>query len=100
MPFERFRESIISAREPEVLAAWMEKMKKATRYTWKTPAAKAPVVAASDVAAPADAHVTEAVAPQASAPVAETPAPDAPALISFDTVEEARLHLLANVRDK
>lgn len=100
MPFERFRESIISAREPEVLAAWMEKMKKATRYTWKTPAAKAPVVAASEVAAPADANVTEAVAPQASAPVAETPAPDAPALISFDTVEEARLHLLANVRDK
>ena len=36
MPFERFRESIISAREPEVIAAWMEKMKKATRYTWKT----------------------------------------------------------------
>ena len=100
MPFERFRESIISAREPEVLAAWMEKMKKATRYTWKTPAAKAPVVAASEVAAPADANVTEAVAPQASAPVAETPAPDAPAPISFDTVEEARLHLLANVRDK
>ena len=37
MPFERFRESIISSREPEVIAAWMEKMKKATRYTWKAP---------------------------------------------------------------
>ena len=100
MPFERFRESIISAREPEVLAAWMEKMKKATRYTWKTPAAKAPAVVASEGAAPADANITEAAAPETVAPVAETPAPDAPPPISFDTIEEARLHLLANVRDK
>jgi hypothetical protein len=78
----------------------MEKMKKATRYTWKTPAAKAPVVVASEVTTPPEANATEAAAPETVAPVAETPAPDAPPPISFDTIEEARLHLLANVRDK
>jgi len=97
MPFERFRESIISAREPEVIAAWMEKMKKATRYTWKPPVAKVattpPMEAAAPVAAPAEA------APAAEAPA---PAPEAPAVevISFDNIEDARLHLLANARDK
>ncbi|HEY5551790.1 MAG TPA: hypothetical protein VIK52_07875 [Opitutaceae bacterium] len=37
MSFERFRERLESVREPEVIAAWLEKMKKGVRYTWKTP---------------------------------------------------------------
>ena len=104
MPFERFRESIISAREPEVIAAWMEKMKKATRYTWRPPAPRtptAPPVDATAATAPAAtpveaAPVAEPVAPAAPA----TPAPEAPAPLTFDTIEDARLHLLANARDK
>ncbi len=108
MPFERFRESIISVREPEVAAAWLEKMKKATRYTWKPPVAKTATtppmeVAATPAAPPAEA-VTETPATEtpAAAPAAEIPvaAPVAPAAISFDNIEDARLHLLANARDR
>jgi hypothetical protein len=107
MPFERFRESIISAREPEVIAAWMEKMKKATRYTWKPPVAKTATTPPMEVAAPTEtAPAAEATAPAVdvsaeAAPKVEIPAP-APAaeVISFDNIEDARLHLLANARDK
>ena len=106
MPFERFRESIISAREPEVIAAWMEKMKKATRYTWKPPAPKPPtnppveVAPAAPVAAPAEAPAETSPAAEAPVPAIATPAPEAPALLTFDTIEDARLHLLANARDR
>lgn len=102
MPFERFRESIISAREPEVIAAWMEKMKKATRYTWRPPAPRPPTTPPVEIAAAAAAAVA---APTEAAPATETAAPapaapDAPAPLTFDTIEDARLHLLANARDK
>ncbi|HEY0863127.1 MAG TPA: hypothetical protein VGD97_03410 [Lacunisphaera sp.] len=97
MPFERFRESIISAREPEVIAAWMEKMKKATRYTWKPPVAKVATTPPVETAAPAAAPAEGAPAAETPAPVAEAPAAE---VISFDNIEDARLHLLANARDK
>jgi hypothetical protein len=35
MPFEQFRERIETVRDPEVVNQWLEKMKKAARYTWK-----------------------------------------------------------------
>ncbi len=38
MSFERFRERLESVREPEAINAWLEKMKKGVRYTWKMPA--------------------------------------------------------------
>lgn len=45
MPFEAFRERIETVRDPEVVNQWLEKMKKATRYTWKLGAeGEAPVV--------------------------------------------------------
>ncbi|HUJ42406.1 MAG TPA: hypothetical protein VLW52_02250 [Opitutaceae bacterium] len=45
MPFETFRERIETVRDPEVVNQWLEKMKKAARYTWKLGAAgEAPVV--------------------------------------------------------
>jgi hypothetical protein len=100
MPFERFRESIVSVREPEVAAQWLEKMKKATRYTWKTPAprpASTPPME-MDPAAPMVAASAPAVEPVAATEPA-TPAP-APAVIAFDSIEDARLHLLANARDR
>ncbi len=35
MPFERYKASIEVVRDPEVVAQWLESMKKATRYTFK-----------------------------------------------------------------
>jgi hypothetical protein len=120
MPFERFRESIVSVREPEVVQQWLDKMKKATRYTWKTgtpkplvdsippfsadapPAAEAAPVAAEPVpekienqpaaAAPADAPAAAPTEASAAAPAAPAP--------SFDSLEEARAYLLANAKEK
>jgi hypothetical protein len=99
MPFERFRESIVSVREPEVAAQWLEKMKKATRYTWKTPAARTGTIPPFETTPP----IEVAKPAEGAAPTAETPAPvevAAPAAISFDSIEDARLYLLANARDK
>ncbi|HVU15320.1 MAG TPA: hypothetical protein VHD32_00230 [Candidatus Didemnitutus sp.] len=111
MPFEKFRDSITSVREPEVVQQWLDKMKKATRYTWKTQAAKPaseshPPIATETPAAPAAEQPAAPVAEQpptepaapAPAPAAE-PAP-APAALSFDSLEEARAHLLSQAREK
>lgn len=84
MSLEAFRARIETVREPEAVAQWLEKMKKVTRYTWKTVATKS---ASSEGVAPAE--TVEA------APATET----APA-VSFDNIEEARLHLLTNARDR
>jgi hypothetical protein len=57
-----------------------------------------------EVSAPAAAPTDGTPAPEAAAPAAlvapAAPAADAPAPISFDSIEDARLHLLANARDK
>jgi hypothetical protein len=113
MSFDRFRESIVSVREPEVAAAWLEKMKKITRYTWKPPVAKTaatPASAEASASAEATADKPETVpasevpaAPAAEvvpAPEAAAPAVEAPAPITFDSIEDARMHLLTNARDK
>jgi len=104
-------------------------MKKTTRYTWKTPgkpAAKiaapvaAPEAATTPVAeTPAEAPIPTitsevgdatpssrsdgdqgVAAPSVEAPAAEPAADAAPAPVTFDSMEEARAHLLANARDK
>lgn len=101
MPFEKFRDAIVSVREPEVVQQWLDKMKKATRYTWKPQPPKhaaAPAAApAPEGGAPAEAA---APAPTAEAPAAETPPAAAPAGPSFDSLDEARAYLLANAKDK
>lgn len=125
MSFDRFRESVVSVREPEVAAAWLEKMKKITRYTWKPPVAKsattaplatpaAPEASAVAETAGADKPVQTEVADVSAAPVdatapvvelvaasaAAAPAPEAVPAITFDSIEDARLHLLTHARDK
>src|SRR5690606_19436230 len=81
-----YRTRIESVRDPEVVAQWLEKMKRVTRYTWKSASPKpAPAPAESE---------TPVEAPEAAA--AETPV----SAISFDNIEDARLHLLANARDR
>ncbi|HTQ31053.1 MAG TPA: hypothetical protein VMI53_07575 [Opitutaceae bacterium] len=99
MPFEKFRERIESVRDPELINQWLEKMKKATRYTWK---AARPAEAAKPAAPAAEAAPPpEAEAPSDNgAPPAETAAPVAPPAITFDTLEEARAYLLSQARDR
>lgn len=56
MSLERFREHIETVRDPEVVAQWMEQMKRATRYTWK-PAAPEEATATFDNFEDARAHL-------------------------------------------
>ena len=130
MSLEAYRNRIETIRDPEVVAQWLEKMKKTTRYTWKVsakpakPAAAAvattdpaPAASAAEVATPApeaaspapeapvtDAPVAEATpAAAAEAPAASAaaePAADKPAAQSFDNFEDARTFLLTQARDK
>jgi hypothetical protein len=108
MPFEVFRSRIESVRDPEVVKQWLEKMKKITRYTWKlgkpAAAAAAPAVAAETPAPVAAPEAAPAVEGQAAVPApAPESAPAAPAAapaLSFDSLEDARVHLLTQARDK
>jgi hypothetical protein len=88
MPFEAFRSRIETVRDPEVVNQWLEKMKKVTRYTLKVPGAAVPAVPAAPAEAPA------AAAPESPA---TPPAPEAPA---FDSLDDARLHLLTTARER
>jgi hypothetical protein len=111
MPFETFRARIESVREPEAIQAWLDKMKKTTRYTWKNPAApvaKSPAAPVESTAEPVSAPAAEAPPPAAD-DSASTPAPaatpeavvaaPAPA-VNFDSFDDARVYLLANAKDK
>jgi hypothetical protein len=104
MSFDRFRDNIVSVREPEVAAAWLEKMKKAVRYTWKPPVAKSSTTPPVEISEPAAATESPAAdgTPVAveTTPAPASPAPVAAPAISFDSIEEARLHLLTHARDK
>jgi hypothetical protein len=129
MSLEAYRNRIETIRDPEVVAKWLEKMKKTTRFTWKNPAStrltppasapSAPAAPAAPAAPPAAAPVVDAAAePQESsetpAPVAEntgadvtaapavteTPAPAAISSIAFDSFDDARAYLLTNAKEK
>lgn len=97
MSLEAFKSRIETIRDPEIVNQWLEKMKKTTRYTWKLVAAGAKPAAA--VAAPAEGSApADASTEVASAPAAEAaPAPVAP---TFDSLEDARVYLLTQARDK
>ncbi len=118
MPLEAYKTKIESVRDPEVVAQWLEKMKKATRYTVKPAPVKAPKAAApvadkpaADAAA-ADTAAETPVEASAHEPVVETPAVEvsetapaveaapAPVLPSFDSLEEARQYLLTEARNR
>jgi hypothetical protein len=110
MPFEKFRDSIISSREPEVVQQWMDKMKKATRYTWNPKLTKpAAPTAIAAVAAPAEGAASVPASTEAAPSAEATPAPEtapapapeaAPSGPSFDSLEEARAYLLTNAKEK
>ncbi len=108
MPFEAFRSRIETVRDPEVVAQWLEKMKKTTRYTWKRPgktAAPFPTVATEPATPATTEAVAEVAAQEGSTTPESTPAEAAPAapaveVTSFDNFEDARSYLLAQARDK
>ncbi len=87
LSFEAFRGRVESVRDPEAVAQWQAKMRKATRYTWKQ--GTAAVAAPAPAAAPAEGEAAAA---------AEAPA--APPALAFDSFEEARLYLLTHAREK
>lgn len=98
MSLEAFRSRIETVRDPEVVNQWLAKMKKTTRYTWKLNAKPAPAAPAAEAApAPAETAPADGAAPAEAAAVA-APAPDTTPV--FDTLEDARLHLLTQARDK
>ncbi|HXB02105.1 MAG TPA: hypothetical protein VNV15_04725 [Opitutaceae bacterium] len=115
MPFEQFRERIESVRDPELINQWLEKMKRATRYTWKagSPAAAkpaAPVVESSKSQVPGDKNSggetpaaqpsVEPVAAEPAAPASEATAAVPTPAVTFDSFEEARTYLLTHASDK
>ena len=97
MPFEKFRERIESVRDPELINQWLEKMKKATRYTWKAARPPESVALAAESLAAAPAAETP---PAENSPAVEPAAPAAPPPPTFDTLEEARAYLLSHAREK
>ena len=106
MSLEAFRSRIETVRDPEVVNQWLAKMKKITRYTWKLngPKAAAPHTSATSeaVAPAAESSETSSDAPAAeneAAPVAES-APAVSTTPYFDSLEDARLYLLTQSRDK
>jgi hypothetical protein len=86
LPFEVYRNKIESVREPEVIAQWLEKMKKTVRYTWKLAASAAPVPVTTDAPAQVEPAAVEAT--------------EVEPRVSFDSLEDARQYLLATVKDK
>ncbi|WP_158277341.1 hypothetical protein [Opitutus sp. ER46] len=99
MPFEAFRSRIETVRDAEVVNQWLAKMKKTTRYTWKLTGKPAAAPAPAATPAP-EAPAVEGAAAEAAAAPAEAPATPPQVIPSFDTLEDARVYLLSQARDK
>ncbi len=95
MSLEAFKSRIETVRDEEAVKQWLEKMKKTTRYTWKhTP--KAALATVKAVAALA----TDGAPAAADAAPAETEAAPVAVVPTFDSLEDARVYLLTQARDK
>lgn len=95
LPFEVYRSKIESVREPEVIAQWLEKMKKTIRYTWKVAVTAAPLTpAVVDASEPVEGAIEPVVDSKLAASV------ELAASVSFDSSEDARQYLLSTVKDK
>ena len=124
MPLEVYRNRVETVRDPEVVAAWLESMKRVTRFTWKTTQSEAKkardaaeaihAVASFDEVTPitvetaetvGEAPATEGMMNEAGQSVPEVTAADEatggePVGPSFDSVEDARVYLLTQARDR
>ena len=109
MAVDAFRSRIETIRDPEIVNQWLAKMKKATRYTWNLSASGKPALApaVSDAKGPVvSVEPGEALA-SAESPVVDTAAPApaeaapaVPTVPTFDALEDARVYLLTQARDK
>ncbi|MSU69971.1 MAG: hypothetical protein EXS39_04195 [Opitutaceae bacterium] len=82
MPFESFRAKIETVRDAEVINQWIEKMKKATRYTWKFSGNPSVAKAMADKPAVAEAmagRAESAPTPAVAEVMGDNPAVPAPA---------------------
>ncbi len=102
MPFEAYKAKIETVRDAELVAQWLEKMKKTTRYTWKP----APAKPAKGSSKPAE-NVEPVEVAAADTPIEATDASEIPAIESsaapapaFDSIEEARQHVLLQARER
>lgn len=110
MSLEAYRSRIETIRDPEVVAQWLEKMKKTTRYTWKNPTntrIHPPAPAAATTLPPIPTPAPEAASTETAVPAAvdgaAPPAAEAsaaPSAITFDSFEDARAYLLGQAKDK
>jgi hypothetical protein len=111
MPLEAYKTKIESVRDPEVVAQWLEKMKKATRYTVKPAPVRTPKPDAAALAEPAEAAapvvadsaessetVSAETSVEAVAEAAEVA--EAAALPAFYSLEDARQYLLTEARNR
>ncbi len=104
MALDMFRGRIETIRDPEVVNQWLAKMKKTTRYTWKLNGADKPATAPGESSSSAAPETTEPVAavvadaPATDIPVATAPVPST--VPTFDSLEDARVYLLTQARDK
>jgi hypothetical protein len=110
LSLEAYRARIETVRDPEAVAQWLAKMKKVTRYTWKNAPAVVPAETPKPAEpAPAEVATTEA-APAPEAPVetpsetpgeiAAAPAAATPPAPHFDSIDEARAHLLSQASER
>lgn len=100
MPFEAYKAKIETVRDAELVAQWLEKMKKTTRYTWKPAPAKPAKGSPKPAEAAEGAEGVAADAPidsAAESAAVEAAVPPAPA---FDSIEEARQHVLLQARER
>lgn len=120
MPFDAFRARIESVRDPEIVNQWLEKMRKITRFTSKLDRRAPPPAAAPEPERGADAPASASSGPaeaenaqadtgqeasgnpasQEEASEIAPAAPESATGISFDSLSEARVHLLTQARDK
>lgn len=106
MSLEAYKTKIETVRDPEVVAQWLEKMKKAVRYTVKPAPVRAPKVAAAaavatETAAPVEVTETAEVESEPVVAEAAAPATEAPVVLpSFDSLEDARQYLLTEARNR
>lgn len=110
MPLEAYKTKIETVRDPEVVAQWLEKMKRTTRYSVKPAPIKsykatAPAAAAASAdasAAPGDQAAADAsaTAERTTPEAAIASAPEAAPARHFDSLEEARHYLLSEARTR
>lgn len=95
MSFERFQSKIETVKDPEAVAAWMEKMKQGFRYTEVISVVEADTEAAPEIKTEAAEEAVETDSTEAPAAEAEAPKATSQAKV-FDDRDAVKRYLLAH----